>query len=143
MEENLWPENLIGDISIPTPAAILRSQARQLEVITKRTLIGKVLTLPTENHGELYYRLTIVCPYLDNYEYYVFGCWQNIADQFPIWTAKREDLAYSEEEFKQLLARKFAAPETMQAIKTLYANSIDFADEKIFDENVEIPDAIN
>lgn len=116
----LWPADLVpGDRR--TPELILREQAEDL-----RQKTGGVLTAEVEagsNGDRLTFDFFVVAPRLDDYHYRLFKVRHKVNPYDPplemILSAKRIELARSEDEFIALLRRVFESPETRTLVSDL------------------------
>lgn len=127
--KSLWPDFNFEEVK--TPLAILQEQANELGEKTKNILVGEIITTEAfddkANQMILIYQFYIKAPILSNYRYLLFRLLQKNA-LYPVdiyFDPDKTKIENIEEiQFKDKLKDIFNNPKTEEAIKSLYAQSV-------------------
>lgn len=127
---SLWPESVKTDTL--TPVVILRSQASELERITKGVLRGEVTSLPTGD-GFWIHQLDVIAPALDFYRHRILEVKHPEKFVYPARIiAPGSDIgpftggvvnAESQEEFENLIRKVLQSSSLVSVIQSLIARS--------------------
>lgn len=145
---NLWSGN-ITNLKVLSPLAILRTQASNLETMTRGLLKVAIdeEEFAVDGKKNTFYNFDIVAPALNGYRHRLFALYHHMALVYPITFVLSSEIAsetmpfsrgdreaYSEEDFTEKLGSVLQSNYTTSVIQSLIARS----NENIVAENKDI-----
>lgn len=134
---NLWATDNIN-LNIISPLAIMRTQAGNLETMTRGLLKAVILPSVAEKSGNIFYAFDIIAPALNNYQHRLFSVRHASELVYPVtfygsselqteqeWMLDANSNAYSESDFINKLGYVLQSAYTVAIIQSLIARSND------------------
>ena len=123
---DLWPAKIRSEV--PTPLAILRIQANNLQTKTKGLIKAEVRTLTDNSKGREIYQFELIAPAMEGYTVRLFSADHRSSLVYPIninWHSFDQGLesASTPDEVYHLLQQIFQSNETKSTLMSLIAGS--------------------
>ena len=123
---DLWPDEIRSEV--PTPLAILRIQANNLQTKTKGIIQAEVRTLTDHNKKREIYRFELVAPAMEGYTFRLFSAEHQSKLVYPVvleWDGFEHgsETASTPDELYPLLKMIFQSDATKSTLMSLIAQS--------------------